>query len=60
LTAKNGFVVSRDGVDVRVAYGALARGQRIESIWRKKPALKDPAAYAVMGKPLRGPDGLDK
>ncbi|MBP1603434.1 MAG: aldehyde oxidase and xanthine dehydrogenase molybdopterin binding, partial [Acidobacteria bacterium] len=60
LTAKNGFVVSRDGADVRVAYGALARGQRIERHLEKKPALKDPAAYAVMGKPLRGPDGLDK
>ena len=60
LTAKDGFVVSRDGADVRLAYGALAKGQRIERHLETKPALKAPAAYAVMGKPLRGQDGRDK
>jgi isoquinoline 1-oxidoreductase len=60
LTAKDGFVVSRDRADVRVAYGALAVGKRIERHLEKKPALKNPGTYAVIGKPLRRRNDVDK
>ena len=60
LTAKDGFVADRDDARVRMAYGALTRGRRIERHLEKKPPLKTPATYAVIGKPLRRQDGLDK
>ena len=60
LTAKDGFVVDRDSAGIRLAYGALARGKRIERHLEKKPTLKSPAKCVVIGKPLRRRDGLDK
>jgi len=60
LTAKDGFVVDRNSADVRLAYGALARGRRIERHLEEKPQLKTPAQWVVIGKPLRRRDGVDK
>lgn len=52
LAAKDGFVVDRDNPGLRVAYGALARGKRIEKHLEKRPALKTSAKCEVIGKPL--------
>jgi nicotinate dehydrogenase subunit B len=60
LTAKDGFIVDRDGAGIRLAYGALAGGKRIERHLANKPALKNPAQCEAIGKPLRRRDGLDK
>jgi isoquinoline 1-oxidoreductase len=60
LTARDGFVVDRNDAGLRVAYGALARGRRIERHLEQRPALKGPATYTVIGQPLRRQDGLDK
>lgn len=60
LTAKDGFVVDRNSAGIRLAYGALARGKRIERHLEKKPTLKSPAKCVVIGRSLRRRDGLDK
>jgi nicotinate dehydrogenase subunit B len=60
LTAQDGFVVDRNNTGTRLAYGALAKGKRIERHLEKKPALKSPAKYKVIGKPLRRREDLDK
>ena len=60
LAAEDGFVVDRNNAAVRLAYGTLARGRRIERHLEKKPALKSPARCAVIGRPLRRRDEVDK
>jgi nicotinate dehydrogenase subunit B len=60
LAAQGGFVVDRDAPAVRASYGTLVKGQRIERHLAAKPALKSPARFTVMGKPLARRDGLDK
>jgi len=57
LAAQAGFIVDRSDQATRVAYGALARGQRIERHLETKPALKSPGAFNVIGKPLSRGDG---
>jgi nicotinate dehydrogenase subunit B len=53
LVARDGFVVDRGQPATRVAYGALAKGRTIERHLEKKPALKAPRDFKVMGRPLR-------
>lgn len=53
LLARDGFVVDRTDPKTRLAYGALASGRRIEHRLERKPPLKEPGAYKVMGTPLR-------
>jgi isoquinoline 1-oxidoreductase len=60
LTARDGFVVDRNDPRTRVAYGTLAGGRRIERHLEAKPALKDPGAFNVIGKPLSRGDGPGK
>jgi isoquinoline 1-oxidoreductase len=60
LRAQDGFVVDRDNAGTRLAYATLARGRTIEKHLEKKPALKVPAEYTVIGKPLARRDDLDK
>ena len=60
LVAQDGFVVDRDNPRIRLAYGSLATGQRIERHLDAKPALKGPEAFKVIGKPLSRGDGRDK
>jgi isoquinoline 1-oxidoreductase len=60
LTAENGFIVDRHNSRRRVSYAALAKGKQIEKHLEKKPELKQPAAFEVMGKSLPRKDGLAK
>ncbi len=60
LSARDGFVIDRDNPNNRVAYGALAKGQKIAKRLDPKPGLKAPAAFKVCGKPLPRKDGMDK
>jgi len=60
LAAQGGFVFDRQNSGTRVAYGALARGRRIERHLDTKPALKSPSAFTVIGKRLSRGDGLKK
>ena len=52
LAAQDGFLVDREADGVRVAYGALVKGQRIERRLEAKPPLKTAAQFKVMGKAL--------
>lgn len=49
LVPRDGFVVDRRSPSTRVAYGSLVKGRRIERRLEKKPALKAPSAFRVMG-----------
>jgi len=60
LIAQDGFVVDRVGRGSRVSYGALARGRRIERTLDRKPALKTPAQFKVMGRSPGMRDGVAK
>lgn len=60
LAARDGFVVDTGNQAARVAYGALVKGRRIERHLEKKPALKDPKQYKVIGKSVPPTNGRDK
>ena len=60
LAARDGFVVDRRSPATRIAYGTLVKGQRIERRLEAKPALKAPADFKVMGRPLPQGDARDK
>jgi isoquinoline 1-oxidoreductase len=60
LRAQDGFVIDRDNSATRLAYATLAKGRTIARHLEKKPALKGPADYTVIGKPLPRRDDLDK
>jgi isoquinoline 1-oxidoreductase len=60
LAVEQGVVFDREHPERRVAYGALAKGQRIERHLSTKPNLKAPGEFKVVGKPLRRRDARDK
>jgi CO/xanthine dehydrogenase Mo-binding subunit len=60
LRAEGGFVVDRNNARTRVAYGALAKGRRIERHLDRKPSLKKAADCRVIGAPLSPRDSRDK
>jgi nicotinate dehydrogenase subunit B len=60
LAAHNGFVIDRTNSGTRLAYGALAKGRRIERHLATKPALKGPVAFRVIGQALPPRDALEK
>ncbi|NLV32080.1 MAG: molybdopterin-dependent oxidoreductase [Acidobacteria bacterium] len=57
LKAENGEVA---GSGKRVAYGELARGQKIARKAARKPALHTPAEFRVIGQPVERLDGRAK
>jgi len=56
LAAREGYVFDRTRPATRVTYGVLAKGRAIARHLEKKPALKGPRDFRVMGQPLRQPD----
>jgi len=60
LAVKDGVVSDRSNPARKVTYGALAQGKAIERHLEAKPAVKVPAAFTVIGKPLPRPDLPDK
>jgi isoquinoline 1-oxidoreductase len=60
LVAQGGFVVERGAAGTRMAYGTLVKGRRIERHLEAKPALKTPAQFKIIGKPLPPRDGRGK
>jgi nicotinate dehydrogenase subunit B len=60
LAAKNGEVFDRNNPNVKVTYGALAKGKTIERHLEKKPVLKDASKFVVCGKALPRADFHDK
>lgn len=60
LAAQAGFVVDLKAASTRVSYGALVGGRRIERHLEKKPVLKAPAVFKVMGTSPRPSNARDK
>lgn len=60
LRAENGLVVDRTNVGTRVSYASLTRGRSIARRLERKPALKTPAEFKVIGRPLATRSGLAK
>ena len=60
LVAKDGVIFDKENKDHRVTYGQLAKGQKIERHVSVKPAVKNPAQYTLVGKPLTRRDARTK
>jgi nicotinate dehydrogenase subunit B len=51
LTVKEGVIIDKKNSNNKVSYGQLTKGKRIERFMDKKPPLKDPADFNIIGKP---------
>jgi nicotinate dehydrogenase subunit B len=51
LTVKDGVIIDKKNSNNKVSYGQLTEGKRIERFMDKKPPLKDPADFNIIGKP---------
>lgn len=51
LTVNDGVVFIKADPSKKVTYGELAKGRKIEKFMDKKPAVKDPKDFKVIGKP---------
>jgi nicotinate dehydrogenase subunit B len=51
LEVKEGVIIDKLNRNNRVTYGQLTKGRKIERFMDKKPPLKDPADFKIMGKP---------
>lgn len=60
LKAENGFVFAGTGRQHRVSYARLAQGKKIERHAAPAPAVKKPAEFALMGKPVLRRDAKEK
>lgn len=60
LTVRNGVVFDTSDRQRSVNYADLTRGRRIERKVESKPPLKSPSSYAVVGKSIPRPDGVEK
>ena len=50
LEVKEGMITDKTNTGSRVSYAQLAGGKRIERFMDKKPAVKDPSEFRIMGK----------
>lgn len=60
LEIKEGVIIDTRDRTKQVTYGQLAKGKRIERFMDKKPDVKDPSQFRVMGKSYLRVDALDK
>ncbi len=60
LQAKDGVITDRDNPSVRVGYGALAKGRRIERTLKIIPSIKEFSRFSLMGKQVPRKDSLAK
>jgi len=60
LTAKDGVVFDKTQRKTKVTYAELAQGKKIERHLKKKPPVKKPSEFSVIGKPMARTDSLDK
>jgi isoquinoline 1-oxidoreductase len=60
LVASAGVISVKDQSQKKVTYAELAQGKTIEKHLQTKPALKTPAEFKVMGKPVTRRDAVEK
>ncbi len=60
LTAKDGVVFDKAQRETKVTYAELAQGKIIERHLKKKPSVKSPSEFTVIGKPTLRLDSLNK
>jgi nicotinate dehydrogenase subunit B len=60
LIVSDGVVMDRENNDLRVTYGALAKGKSIEKHLTQKPELKKVAEFKVISRPTLRKDALEK
>jgi len=60
LEVENGVVTESGNPSVRVTYGELARGRKLEKYLEIKPPVEDYRKYTLVGKPLKHSDAFDK
>jgi nicotinate dehydrogenase subunit B len=60
LIVHDGVVSDREYGAVRVSYGDLVEGKRIERHLGRKPSLKPVSSFTVSGRPFRRTDGAEK
>ncbi len=60
LRAENGVIFAASQPGRRVTYGQLAKGQKIVRKLEQKPEAKPPAAFTLMGKPVKRVDAVAK
>lgn len=51
LEVKEGVITDKNNPNNKVTYGQLAKGKKIERYMDKKPPVKSPAEFKIMGKP---------
>jgi nicotinate dehydrogenase subunit B len=60
LNAEDGTVYDRKNKKNRVTYAQLTKGKRIERHLEKKPPVKNPSEFTIVGKPLLRRDSPEK
>lgn len=60
LVAAQGIIAVRGNPEKKVTYGQLTQGRRIERHVNAKTALKSPADFKIVGKPLHRRDAREK
>ncbi|MFB3854147.1 MAG: molybdopterin cofactor-binding domain-containing protein [Vicinamibacterales bacterium] len=60
LVVRNGVVADTANPKSSVSYAQLTAGKRIERTVTRKPPLKAPASYTIVGKSIPRPDGMEK
>lgn len=51
LEVKEGVIIDKNNQNNKVTYGQLTRGKKIERYMDKKPLVKSPAEFRIIGKP---------
>ena len=60
LEVKDGIIADLKNPSVRVSYGQLAQGRKLEKYLDVKPQVEDYTKFTYVGKPLKHSDALEK
>ena len=60
LEVTEGVITDKNNRNNQVTYGQLAKGKKIEKYLDKKPQMKSPADFKIMGKPFLRVDAREK
>jgi isoquinoline 1-oxidoreductase len=60
LKAKDGVIFDKTNTKNLVTYAQLTKGKIIERHLKKRPSLKAPSEFTIVGKPIPRPDALEK
>ena len=60
LKVKDGVIYDKNQPQKRITYAQLAKGKSIARHLKKKPSLKKPAAFTIVGKPVYRRDAVEK